>query len=136
MIQNRQLWSKVPGLVNTLDNEGEMDLMLARTEETISFTSVLVPSLCWDPPTTRQILVSPGKTWVEGAAGLVSREGNDQFFPFIFISSFFADVARFLLSVAESDRSGRWNRVGVAVTTKYSPEEAQGFHRLSKLNYM
>ena len=66
MIQNRQLWSKVPGLVNTLDNEGEMDLMLARTEETISFTSVLVPSLCWDPPTTRQILVSPGKTWVEG----------------------------------------------------------------------
>ena len=125
------MWSKVPGLVNTLDNEGEMDLMLARTEETISFTSVLVPSLCWDPPTTRQILVSPGKTWVEGAAGLMSREGNDQFFPFIFISSFFADVARFLLSVAESDRSGRWNRVGVAVTTEYSPEEeAQGFHRL------
>ena len=106
MIQNRQLWSKVPGLVNTLDNEGEMDLMLARTEETISFTSVLVPSLCWDPPTTRQILVSPGKTWVEGAAGLMSREGNDQFFPFIFISSFSADVARFLLSVAESDSGG------------------------------
>ena len=70
------MWTKVPGLVNTLDNEGEMDLMLARTEETISFTSVLVPTLSWDPPsTTRQILASPGRTWVEGEAGLMPREG-------------------------------------------------------------
>ena len=76
MIQNRQLWSKVPGLVNTLDNEGEMDLMLARTEETISFTSVLVPTLSWDPATDREIIARPGRTWVEGAAGLMPREGN------------------------------------------------------------
>ena len=71
------MWSKVPGLVNTLNNEGEMDLMLARTEDTISFTSVLVPTLSWDPANTdRQILSSPGRTWVKGAAGLMPREGN------------------------------------------------------------
>ena len=69
------MWSKVPGLVNTLNNEGEMDLMLARTEETVSFTSVLVPTLSWDPVTARQIITRPGRTWVEGAAGLMPREG-------------------------------------------------------------
>ena len=71
------MWSKVPGLVNTLNNEGEMDLMLARTEETISFTSVLVPTLSWDAATEREIICRPGRTWVEGAGGLMSREGND-----------------------------------------------------------
>ena len=69
------MWSKVPGLVNTLNNEGEMDLMLAKTEETISFTSVLVPTLSWDPVTDREIISRPGRTWVEGAAGLMPREG-------------------------------------------------------------
>ena len=79
------MWTKVPGLVNTLDNEGEMDLMLARTEETISFTSVLVPTLSWDPAsTTRQILASPGTTWVEGAAGLMPREGILGYFRGVF----------------------------------------------------
>merc|ERR1719468_1420814 len=103
------MWSKVPGLVNTLDNEGQMDLMLARTEETVSFTSVLVPTLTWDPVTEREIITRPGSTWVEGAGGLMPRQ----------------DVARFLLSVAES---GDWHRVALAVTTKYSPEEeAEGF---------
>ena len=44
---------------------------------------------------------------------------------------FFTDVARFLVSVAESGGSGEWHRVAVAVTTKYSPEEeAKGFQRL------
>ena len=106
------MWSKVPGLVNTLDNEGEMDLMLARTEETVNFTSVLVPTLSWDPVTEREIVTRPGNTWVEGAGGLMPRQ----------------DVARFLLSVAES---GEWHRVALAVTTKYSPEEeAEGFQRL------
>lgn len=27
------MWSKVPGLTNTLDDEGKMDQMLAKTEE-------------------------------------------------------------------------------------------------------
>ena len=40
------------GLVNTLNNEGEMDQMLkAQTE--LDFTSVLVPSLTWDPMTNK-----------------------------------------------------------------------------------
>ena len=43
---------------------------------------------------------------------------------------FFTEVARFLVSVAESG-SEEWRRVAVAVTTKYSPEEeAKGFQRL------
>ena len=70
------MWSKVPGLVNTLDNEGEMDRMLAQTEETISFTSVLVPTLSWDPRTDKEILTRPGSTWVEGVSGLMSRQGE------------------------------------------------------------
>ena len=70
------MWSKVPGLVNTLDNEGEMDRMLALTEETIIFTSVLVPTLSWDPRTDKEILTSLGSTWVEGVSGLMSRQGE------------------------------------------------------------
>ena len=57
------------------DVEGEMDQMLTRTEETVSFTSVLVPTLSWDPVTDREIITRPGSTWVEEAAGLMPREG-------------------------------------------------------------
>lgn len=71
------MWSKVPGLVNTLDNEGEMERMLAMTEESISFTSVLVPTLSWDQRTDKKILTRPGSTWVEGVSGLMSRQGED-----------------------------------------------------------
>jgi len=107
------MWSKVPGLVNTLNNEGEMDLMLANTENSLSFTSVLVPTLSWDPRTDKEILTCPGRTWVEGSSGLMSRQ----------------DVARFLLSVAESPE--QWHRKSVAVTTKYTKEEeSEGFQRL------
>ena len=70
------MWSKVPGLVNTLNNEGEMDRMLAVTEERLSFTSVLVPTLSWDPVTDREIITRPGSTWVEGSGGLMPREGT------------------------------------------------------------
>ena len=41
------MWSKLPGLVNTLNNEGEMDQMLRKSDEHINFTSVLVPTLSW-----------------------------------------------------------------------------------------
>ena len=52
-----RMWSKVPGLVNTLDNEGEMDLMLANTEESLRFRvysihlehkSVFDPLICYN----------------------------------------------------------------------------------------
>ena len=52
------MWTKVPGLVNTLNNEGEMDQMLAKTEENINFTSVRVPSLTWDDGTGKEILTN------------------------------------------------------------------------------
>ena len=48
----------------------------ATSEETISFTTVLVPVLSWDPATDREIIARPGRTWVEGAAGLMPREGT------------------------------------------------------------
>ena len=69
------MWSKVPGLVNTLNNEGEMDQMLAKTETEINFTSVLVPTLTWDPKSEKTILVAENSTWVDGAPGLMPREG-------------------------------------------------------------
>ena len=70
------MWSKVPGLVNTLNSEGQMDEMLRQTDEKVSFTSVLVPTLSWDPMTDKEILTSVGNTWVEGASGLMPREGK------------------------------------------------------------
>ena len=70
------MWSKVPGLVNTLNNEGEMDQMLAKTEKEINFTSVLVPTLTWDPKSDKEnILMAENSTWVDGASGLMPREG-------------------------------------------------------------
>ena len=69
------MWSKVPGLVNTLNNEGEMDQMLAKTETEINFTSVLVPTLTWDTKSEKTILVAENSTWVEGSSGLMPREG-------------------------------------------------------------
>merc|ERR1711874_201176 len=74
------MWSKVPGLVNTLDNEGEMDRLLATTDESVNFSSVLVPTLSWDAATDKEIVTRPASTWVEGCSGLMSRQ----------------DVARFL----------------------------------------
>ena len=71
-------WTRVPGLVNTLDNEGEMDAMLANTDDSVHYTSVLVPTLTWDGRTDREILTAEGGTWVEGGAGLMSREGRTQ----------------------------------------------------------
>ena len=41
------MWSKLPGLVNTLNNEGQMDQLLRKSDEQIIFTSVLVPTLSW-----------------------------------------------------------------------------------------
>ena len=73
------MWSKVPGLVNTLNNEGEMDQMLAKTETEINFTSVLVPTLTWDPKSEKTILVAENSTWVEGSSGLMPREGKKFF---------------------------------------------------------
>ena len=72
------MWIKVPGLVNTLNNEGEMDKMLGNTEEDINFTSILVPTLTWDLETDKEILTSVGGTWVDGvddSFGIMSREG-------------------------------------------------------------
>ena len=81
------MWSKVPGLVNTLNNEGQMDEMLRQTDEKVSFTSVLVPTLSWDPMTDKEILTSVGNTWVEGASGLMPREGKEyKFLIFVKIS--------------------------------------------------
>ena len=70
------MWSKVPGLVNTLDNEGEMDRLLASTDESVNFSSVLVPTLSWDAATDKEILTRPASTWVEGCSGLMSRQGE------------------------------------------------------------
>ena len=39
-------------MVNTLNNEGEMDQML-RSQTDLDFTSVLVPTLTWDPMTNK-----------------------------------------------------------------------------------
>ena len=127
------MWSKVPGLVNTLNNEGQMDEMLRQTDEKVSFTSVLVPTLSWDPMTDKEILTSVGNTWVEGASGLMPREGKKfQFwlkFPKFEFSITFPDVARFMVSVAENPQ--KWHRKAVAVTTKYTKEEeSSGFERL------
>ena len=69
------MWSKLPGLVNTLDNEGEMDAMLTRTDPRINYTSVLVPTLSWDPATDKEILTAVGGTWVDGGSGIMPREG-------------------------------------------------------------
>ena len=69
------MWIKVPGLVNTLNNEGEMDNMLGNTEEDINFTSILVPTLTWDLETNKEILTSVGGTWVDDSFGIMSREG-------------------------------------------------------------
>lgn len=96
------MWSKVPGLVNTLDNEGEMDQILAQSE--FDFTSVLVPTLTWDPETQKEILTEEGKTWVENGSGLMTRE----------------DVARFMLKVVENES---FKRKAVAVSVKYSQQE-------------
>ena len=70
------MWSKVPGLVNTLDNEGEMDRLLATTDESVNFSSVLVPTLSWDAATDKEIVTRPASTWVEGCSGLMSRQGE------------------------------------------------------------
>ena len=110
------MWSKLPGLVNTLDNEGEMDTMLASTHpDMISYTSVLVPTLSWDPVTDHHILTAPASTWVETGSGIMSRE----------------DVARFMMSVVENQEE--WSRRAVAITVECSKdEEASAFQRLMK----
>ena len=48
------MWSKLPGLVNTLNNEGQMDRLLRKSDEQIIFTSVLVPTLSWVTSSTNK----------------------------------------------------------------------------------
>merc|ERR1711981_1200546 len=62
------MWTKVPGLVNTLNNEGEMDQML-KSQTEVDFTSVLVPTLTWDPMTNKEILTADGACFVEDGSG-------------------------------------------------------------------
>jgi putative NADH-flavin reductase len=91
-------WSKVPGLINTLNNEGEIELLLNQTrEDAVDFTVVRVPTLTWDPPTGRDFITADGKYWVEGGSGFLPRE----------------DVARFMLCTLD-DRQ-KWSRKSVAI---------------------
>jgi hypothetical protein len=98
------MWSKIPGLVNTLDNEGEMEKVLVGATSDIDFTSVRVPTLTWDPVTSKDILVQDAH-WVDGGSGFIPRE----------------DVARFMLSTL--DDPTKWNGRSVAIAIKYTDEE-------------
>jgi len=101
------MWTKVSGLVNTLNNEGEMDQML-KAQTALDFTSVLVPSLTWDPMTNKDILTADDACFVEDGSGLMPRE----------------DVARFILEATENPE--KWKRKAVAVAIRYSDEEMAG----------
>ena len=71
------------------------------SNENINFTSVLVPTLTWDPKTDKDILTNTSDCWVETGSGFLPR----------------TDVARFMLSVVENPES--WNRKFVAIAIKY-----------------
>ena len=70
------MWSKLPGLENTLDNHYAKDQMLANTEENIDFTSLLVPTLTWDHKTEKPIVAAAGAFCIEGVSGVMCREGK------------------------------------------------------------
>lgn len=104
------MWSKVPGLTNTLDNEGEMEqLLIESPEQKIHFTSVRASSLTWDEVTNKPFRTSEGN-WVddvEGGGWFISR----------------ADVARFMLDVVRERDDVKWTRKCVAIAVPMSEEE-------------
>ena len=92
-------WVNLPGLTETLDNEGEMEKLLAQTAAdatagtAIAFTSIRPPSLTWDPGSGKTVLEREGAGWVDGASGLMARE----------------DVARAILNTLDDDERSRGN---------------------------
>jgi hypothetical protein len=102
-----QMWSKLPGLVGVLDNEGEMEELLIKQlgeDKPINFTSVRAPTLTWDDSSELEILTSYENNWVEGASDFMPR----------------ADVAKFMLGcVLDQETYGKCVSIGV----KYTEEE-------------
>lgn len=113
-----QGWSKLPGLVNTLDNEGEMETMLLEAKADIEFTSVRAPGLTWDPVSTKQIVIQDAN-WVDSTrgSGFIARE----------------DVARFMLSTL--DDPAKWNHRMPAVAVQYTKEEMTGVMSRFRAHY-
>eukprot|EP01126_Amoeba_proteus_P034139 TRINITY_DN3387_c0_g1_i1.p1 TRINITY_DN3387_c0_g1~~TRINITY_DN3387_c0_g1_i1.p1 ORF type:complete len:165 (-),score=32.27 TRINITY_DN3387_c0_g1_i1:397-891(-) len=105
-----KMWSKAPGLPNTLDNEGEMEQLLFETShESINFTSVRASSLTWDEHTDKLFCTSDGN-WVDDVPGggwFISR----------------ADVARFMLNVVRERDDVKWTRKCVAIAVPMTEEE-------------
>lgn len=102
-----KMWAKIAGLVHTLDNEGEMEAMLAASTDDIDYTSVRVPTLTWDPQTGKEFMCAVGANWVEDGSGFIPRE----------------DVARFMVSTLDDPE--RWKNKAVAIAIKYTDEEMQ-----------
>lgn len=100
------MWSKIPGLAHTLDNEGEMEVMLASFAAHIDYTSVRGPTLTWDPPTGKDIMFQEAN-WVDDGSFFMPRE----------------DVVRFMLSTL--DDPTKWNGKAVSIAIKYTDEEMQ-----------
>lgn len=100
------MWSKVPGLVNTLNNEGEMEQMLVESGDVVDFTSVRAPTLTWDPMSESDICFEDGNWVSEKGTGFMSRE----------------DVARAMLTTLDNPE---WRRRMVAISVKYTEEEMQ-----------
>jgi len=100
------VWSKLPGLPNTLNNEGEMEQILSQTPD-IQFTSVRVSGLTWEAA-TGQDFYTEENYWVSnvpGGGGLIPRE----------------DVARFMLDTIDDPQ---WLRKAVAIAIATPEDEA------------
>lgn len=112
------MWKKIPGLSNTLDNEGEMEQMLFKTDPSeVNYTIVRGPTLTWEDITEKEILYEENDSVnVPAGSELLSRE----------------DVARFILSTLSSSK---WDRKAVATAVSLSEEEIQASNSKLKEHY-
>ncbi len=99
------MWAKIPGLPETLDNEGLMERMLVDTSADVDYTSVRAPTLTWDADSKKHFIEEEEGHWVTGGSAFISRE----------------DVARFMLTTAE--QPGPYRNKCVAIAVKYSDAE-------------
>jgi len=100
------MWSKVPGLPATLDDEGRMEQVLERSKADIDFTSVRGPTLTWDPPSGLETEFEDAM-WLDGypLGCMMPRD----------------DVAAFMLKTLEGPQ---WFGRSVAIGIRYSEAEA------------
>eukprot|EP00516_Mucochytrium_quahogii_P004908 CAMPEP_0203751318 /NCGR_PEP_ID=MMETSP0098-20131031/5411_1 /ASSEMBLY_ACC=CAM_ASM_000208 /TAXON_ID=96639 /ORGANISM=" , Strain NY0313808BC1" /LENGTH=240 /DNA_ID=CAMNT_0050640983 /DNA_START=64 /DNA_END=783 /DNA_ORIENTATION=- len=104
------MWTKIPGLTAVLDNEGEMEQVLAKHTGNIDYTSVRPPFLTWDESTGKQIETAFGKNWVNGVSDYIPR----------------ADVARYMLDcIPDKSTFGKCVSIGVKMTEEESREAGE-----------